>query len=123
MKSYVGITQCYYCGGDSEIIMDTKLRDVFEKKVGIISMEPCNQCKEYMEQGIIIIGVKDNTPVEEFKEEFPNPYRTGQFLVVKDIAIEDLLEEGELLNNILENRFTFMEETVLKEMFGLNTPE
>ena len=112
MKSYVGITQCYYCGGDSKIIMDTKLRDVFEKKVGIISMEPCNQCKEYMEQGIIIIGVKDNTPD-----------RTGQFLVVKDIAIEDLLEEGELLNNILENRFTFMEETVLKEMFGLNTPE
>jgi len=121
MKSYVGMTNCYYCGEASGIVMDNKLRDVFTPNVGVIDMSPCSKCKEYMEKGIILIGIKPPADGEKIEvvNGIPNPYRTGEFLVVTQEGIERMLS-GELLEFADKNRFMFMDGELMKEYINRN---
>lgn len=55
-KSHVGLSSCFYCGGDHMLLLDKRLENTLPRNVGIIDMSPCSECEEYMEKGVILIG-------------------------------------------------------------------
>lgn len=105
--SHVGMAQCYFCGSDSTILLDRRLRNTLPRKVGVIDMEPCNDCKGHMELGVILMSISDDTTEEAMKERFPNPYRTGGWVVVTQDFIERAFS-GDILSFALGRRFCFI---------------
>lgn len=111
------ITSCFFCGEDKDVLLVGKATQKMRAseacsndgemhmKIGVIDMEPCNKCKELMQQGIMVISTKDG-------ESGNNPYRTGRIVVLKEEVISKMCPNEELVNNILDKRFTFMEDTV-----------
>src|SRR5947208_1408802 len=105
----VALTRCFFCNGDAEILMNmrltpgcaAKVRDADKK---VINMQPCNQCKEYMAAGVILITIDDEKsergwnrppPGEDGRGFMPNPYRTGGFFVLRDEAVRRIFDGGE----------------------------
>jgi hypothetical protein len=76
----------------------------------VIDKEPCAECKKWMEQGIILISVRDG-------EEGDNPYRTGRWVVVKDEAIKRF-NPPEFVEEVLKKRIAFVPDQVWT-MLGL----
>jgi len=121
-KSHVGMARCFYCGEPDKIILDRRLKASLPRDCGVIDMDPCNKCAEYMKQGIILIGVVSsleckniNRDYEEWKRGsrkapfIPNPHRSGAFAVVRAEAFERGMEAGPNRDNILKHRWTFMD--------------
>ena len=106
-KDYVGMYQCYFCGEDIGILLNRRLKKSIPRKAGVLDMEPCNKCKEYMRQGILLISISDSTTNEEMKEPTPNPYRTGGWVVVKEEAAKEVFD-GDALKFALNHRFMFI---------------
>jgi len=92
------IPRCFYCGEDkNEILLPGAKGDRLAKELGysdgempmrglVFDKEPCNKCKEWMRQGIILISV------DKLKTTDPsNPYRTGKFMVIEDDAMRRIL--------------------------------
>jgi hypothetical protein len=71
--------------------------------------EPCDECKKLMEQGIILISVKDSDVGSD------NPYRTGGWVVVKDEAIKRALK-GDAGKGILASRIAFVPDLIWDAM-------
>jgi len=93
------ITQCFLCGGDKNEIAMLGAR--YKEKAPMhmcIDKEPCDQCKKYMDMGVLLICVKDNSDEE-------NPYRTGHIAVIKLEAAKNIFD------NIGDNRAAFIEES------------
>ena len=111
-KSHVGMAQCFYCGEDSTILLDRRLKNTLPMRVGVVNLEPCSKCMDYMAQGIILISISNDTTEEEMKKEFPNPYRTGGWCVAKQEAIERVFEKTGKLENMLKQRFAFVTDEV-----------
>jgi hypothetical protein len=109
-KSYVGMSDCFICGKPKEILLNKYLKDTLPRNA-VYDKEPCNECKEWMKKGVIVIGVRDGEPQSD------NPYRTGQFFVVKDDAIKRMPMDEKLKADILKKRIVFIEESVLRK-FG-----
>jgi len=109
-KSYVGMTQCFFCQKAKDIIIDTHLRKRFDRYVGVMNMEPCSDCKKFMEQGIILISARDDDI------ESKNPFRTGGWVVVTEEVLTRLVTPPELLEKILKTRFCFVPDTVWKRL-------
>lgn len=97
-KSYVGMMLCFYCQEPMGLVLDRKLRDIIPEK-GTYNTEPCDQCKSWMEQGVILISVKDG-------EDGPNPYRTGGWCVVGEVAFDE----------VPESRMLFIHDSVWDQM-------
>lgn len=64
-------------------------------------MEPCDECADYMKQGVILLSVKE-------EERTDNPHRTGGFAVVTDEAITRWLGETETAKAVLQKRVLFV---------------
>lgn len=71
----------------------------------VLNKEPCDTCRGYMDQGIILISVRDG-------ESGDNPYRTGGWVVVREEAVERFMEPGDLLDRTKEGRVAFLEDKV-----------
>lgn len=71
---------CFFCGKEKNMIalLGSSIKEEAQKNM-CIDKEPCDECKSYMEQGILIIEVKDNTDPS-------NPYRTGRLFVLTEEA-------------------------------------
>lgn len=89
---------CLCCGKemDGSILMNKtltkssakKVEDLHGKCIGFAD-EPCDECKGFMEKGVIIVTVDPD------KTEDPNnPWRTGGFFVVTMDYIKRVFEEG-----------------------------
>jgi hypothetical protein len=92
------------------IVLDRRLKNSLPMNCGVINDEPCNDCKKWMEQGIIFISINDNTTDEEMRSKDgmpPNPYRTGKWAVIKDEAVKQLIN-GTMLDFALKHRFIFI---------------
>lgn len=103
-KRYVGMMNCYFCNKPKGIALDRRIKDTLPREA-VYDKEPCDECKKYMEMGIIIISVKDG------ETDKANPYRTGGWWVVKEDMVKRLLK-GELLNDVLKKRVVFVEDSV-----------
>lgn len=117
------LVNCYLCGEAKEIAllgrMKSSVREGLEKAVGrslsdgaapfegvVIDFEPCDKCKEYMQQGIILISVR----AAKNEEERKNPYRTGGWIVVKEEAISRMGFPAEMRDQLLRTRSGFLED-------------
>ena len=103
------LTKCFLCGGDNEIIMNKVLTKRNAKKVRelngkVINKHPCPKCEEYMKQGVILISVRDG-------ETGDNPYRTGDFVVVKDTALQ-----GEVWEQARKSRVCFVPDSIWEKL-------
>lgn len=93
---------CYFCNQEkNELILAGRLEEDKEAPhKAVWDMIPCDKCKEFMKQGIILISVKDG-------ESGKNPYRTGGWVVVKEEAAKRMFGET---NRIIETRIGFVED-------------
>lgn len=66
---------CFVCGKEKNetVLLGNSYRNKAPKNM-CLNDEPCDQCKEYMKQGIILISVKDND----------KDCRTGNWCVIKE---------------------------------------
>lgn len=94
---------CFYCNeAKNEIILAGYLRgDAEAPRAAVWNMEPCDKCEEWMKQGIILVSTREG-------ETGDNPYRTGGWAVVRDEAIESMINPPELVTSILRARFAFV---------------
>ena len=113
-KQIVALAKCYYCGRDQDLLLSTRLQDISHLDHKVVDARPCSNCEKLMEQGIIIISVRDG---ESMEGNPPNPYRTGGFWVVTQGAMERIFPQFDWT----KNRFTFMEDSVC-EKTGLQKP-
>lgn len=67
----------------------------------VMDKTPCEECKKYMQMGVILISVKDNEPDKD------NPYRTGGWCVVKEDAVKEIFGVSSVL---LHSRVGFLED-------------
>lgn len=100
------VSVCFYCGEDkNELVLPGRLpRDAEAPRRAVWSMEPCDQCKEWMAQGVVLISTRDGEAGGN------DPYRTGQLCVIKDEALKRIVQPKELLDDILRRRFCFIED-------------
>lgn len=100
------IPNCYVCGKQKNEI--ALLGAAYKEKAPmgglVIDKTPCDECKELMKQGVILISVKDG-------ESGDDPYRTGKFVVLKLDAAKRVFK------NFDENhRICFVEDCAMKQI-------
>lgn len=116
----VSLTKCFFCLKDDKIVMNTKLTEKHAKNVDsihgmVIDMDPCNECKAFMKQGLIVITINPAKSESDWnKERIPNPYRTGGWFVVKDHVAEYF--DDKMKAWVLKHRWMFMEDEAAKKM-------
>jgi len=134
------IPNCYYCDEKkNEVILAGHMRgDIEAPKNSVWDMTPCEECLGFMQQGIIMISVRDG---EMDKEEearkraladwdishghrslaaqrrnpfryFPNPHRSGNFVVVTEDFIRRAIGAAGLRTQILSQRWSFVPDEV-----------
>lgn len=119
------IPLCFYCNKPkNQIILAGRIRRVgdFDAEAPrnmVWDREPCEECKGWMEKGILFISVDE----AKSKGDLKNPYRTGGWAVVKDEAVERMgIQPPELLAQILKRRTCFLPDEVWN-MLGLPREE
>lgn len=116
--SFVAIPKCYYCNeSKNEILLHTQFKDISAAHNHIVDMEPCDKCKEFMQQGVILVSIKDG---ESQEGDPPNPYRTGGWWVVREEAAKRIFEESNI--DFTKQRFIFIEDSVAEKV-GLKKGE
>jgi len=140
------IPKCFYCLGDkNELLLCGRLpKDQEAPRNMVWDMEPCDQCKAYMAQGIIVISVKDGegekteadralhvrsqefTPARQMRPFVPNPYRTGGWWVMREEGLarilralhrEDKQDEAEkLIAHVGRCRWLLLEDTTCAQI-------
>lgn len=115
---------CLCCGkphqDDSAILIDTRFCSPETKEQREAEMSQpsdygdCNQCKEYKEQGVILVGF------DEGKSDFENmpmgAFRTGEFIVMKDSGINNLPIPDEFKKAAIEKRILFIPSQLAKQL-------
>ena len=99
---------CFFCNKDkNEIALLGKLKgDVEGPHRACLNMEPCDECKSFMKQGVILISCKDSD------EGSKNPYKTGGWIVVKEEVIDRMVSPKELAEVIKKKRVAFVPDEV-----------
>ena len=125
--SHVALTKCFFCGEDNDILLHRSLKDISECHGKVVHMNPCSKCAELMQQGVLLITIDDeksdrdwNIPPTDKKEArnwMPNPYRTGGFFVIRDEAIQRILD-SQMASFATEHRWMFIEHAAA-EAIGL----
>lgn len=108
------LEQCFVCMKDVGVVLFGKLKGDAEAPGRVClgpNSEPCDECKGFMEQGVILISVRKG-------ESGNNPYRTGGWCVVKDEAITRWGMSPELEESILKRRMAFIDDETWN-MIGL----
>jgi len=110
---------CPVCGKlfDGELVINTHLNPSAAKKVGELRgqvsgfmKQPCDECKDLMTKGFIIIGADRSKT-----DDATNPYRTGHMFVVTMDYAERLFD-----GNIPKKGAAFMDINDLKNLGFLN---
>lgn len=108
------IPHCFFCNQPkNELILAGRLRDDAEAPKSMVwDKEPCDKCKEYMKQGIILVSVDE----KKSQGDMENPWRTGGWWVVSEDYIERVF--GTAAPEILKKRAAFIEHSTA-EALGL----
>jgi hypothetical protein len=107
--SYVGMANCFVCNKPKEILLHKQLKNKLPKSA-VYDKVPCDECSGFMKQGIIFIGVRDG---EQGKD---NPYRTGEWFVLKEEAVRRMPMNKELMKSIIKKRICFIEQEVINKL-------
>ena len=97
------IPTCYFCGKEkNEVVL---LGAAYKEQAPmhmVINKEPCDECKKYMEMGVLLISVRDG-------EHGENPYRTGKISVIKEEAAQKIFKG-------FSGRVAFIEDSVWEKI-------
>lgn len=148
--SYVGMNRCYFCQEFAGVLLKKNLAKTLPMDCGVVNLDPCNKCAEWMQKGIILISVRDGEDERVEKERkvkyaeyqrlkahksptwrrnnpfvptfwMPDPYRTGGWVVVSASWIENVMKEP-MRSLVLETRWSFVPDEAW-DMIGLPRPE
>jgi hypothetical protein len=100
-RDYVGMMQCFFCGEAKEVLLDRRLKKTLPR-MAVYDHEPCDKCKGWMKQGIILISVRQGSDQK-------NPYRTGGWVVIKEDAFRRFFKDSD---EALRKRIAFVEDEV-----------
>lgn len=104
---------CPVCGEEYGVALLGRLPgDAEAPRRAVYENKPCDKCKEYMKQGVILISVRDG------EEGSDNPYRTGGWVVVKREAIRRIVTSPELAEEICAKGVAYVPDSVW-DMLGL----
>lgn len=99
---------CFFCNkNDNGVIALPGRIDAEDSEAprrAVIDFTPCPECKGFMEQGVILISVRE--PKNE--EEECNPYRTGGWVVVKEEFIKRVVQPEDHAKAICKKRVAFI---------------
>ena len=115
---------CFWCGEDkNEVALLGKLPgDVAAPMKAIIDFEPCDKCKEFMEQGITLIGVTTVQPENGIPSIGDDLYPSGAWSVLREESefCQDLLnaEPEERRETILKTRKCLIDDDVLRAIIA-----
>ena len=129
-KSHVALTRCFFCGEADKILLASKyyntkegmepVHDLEPLNNKVVDLDPCPKCTDWMKKGIILIGFDPKLSEPNWnKGGIPNPYRTGQFTVLKEEAFDRIFHGGkDAAEFAKKHRWIFVEEEVLKALGG-----
>lgn len=101
------IPVCFFCGKEKNMVILAGRMGIEDKEAprhAVWDHEPCDECAEYMKQGVMLMSVRDG-------ESGQNPYRTGRMAVVKEEAAKRMFNE-----TICQSRFAFIEDSLWFKM-------
>lgn len=102
------VTLCFYCQKDKGIVLFGQLpNDAEAPRQVTIDKEPCAECVKYMEQGILFISVDASK-----SDDMENPWRTGGWVVLAEVAVKRIVSDEALCDHILKRRVCFIEDEV-----------
>lgn len=95
---------CFFCMKPRGVALFGMMRGDREAPREVcMDHEPCDTCKKWMEQGVVLISVD-----EKKTEDKQNPYRSGGFCVVKEDFIRRAVVPQELAEDICKKRVAFI---------------
>lgn len=111
------INVCFYCGEDkNELVLPGRLKgDVEAPRRGVWDKKPCDTCKGYMEQGIILISVDEAKTTDR-----ENPWRSGGWVVIREEAFRRMFT-GDVVEHACKARVCFVPNEAW-DMLGLERP-
>jgi hypothetical protein len=98
---HIGGQEGRVCKGCNEVTHTNREHLKEGEKIRVPSQR-CGDCLELMKIGVVLLSVQDGT------EEDDSPYRTGGFVVIKDEAIERMVNPPELAAQIIKQRMCFV---------------
>lgn len=93
---------CFLCGKETGVALLGLLKGDAEAPRRMCDREPCDECKGYMEQGVILISVDESKTADP-----ANPHRTGGWVVLKDEAVTRVFDPP-MRERILKVRAAFL---------------
>lgn len=108
MNFEIALIRCFFCGKDKGLIMNSRLTPKAAKAVKecngkAIDLEPCEDCKKLMVQGVMLFEIES---VPDDSRQLPE--RTGRMALVKDSAFDNFPDE-DYKNQVLKRRFGFIQ--------------
>jgi hypothetical protein len=98
------VEKCFFCNKDKGVALLGAAYKGEAPRSMVINHEPCDECKGYMEQGVILISCRE----PKTKDDQVNPYRTGGWAVVRDALIKRAINDPKVRDDILRKRFAFI---------------
>ena len=108
--SYVGMANCFLCNKPKHLLLDRRLKNSLPQNA-VYDKEPCEDCLKWMEKGVIFIGVD-----EEKTTDAQNPYRSGEWFVLKDDAVKRMPFNDEMREQVLKERVCFISSEVILKL-------
>ena len=115
MNFEVALIRCFFCGKDKGLVLNAQLTPEAAKAVKecngkAIDLEPCNNCKKLMKQGVMLFEIE---AVPDDPSQLPE--RTGRLAVVKDSAFDNFPDE-DFKNQVIKRRFGFIQKEYWEQM-------
>lgn len=104
------MVKCFWCGEDIGIALMGKLKGDAEAPRSIIqSYEPCDKCKEYFKQGILVAGISskpviDNLPPISHNNAGEPCYLDSSHVVMTEQGISHILDDQALIDAAIKQR-------------------
>lgn len=100
--SHVGMDLCFLCNEPKAVILHKRLAPVLPR-AAVYDRAPCDKCKGYMKQGVIMISVNEKLTTDE-----KNPWRSGGWVVMTEDWCRRALTPQELIDIVLKHRVAFV---------------
>lgn len=108
------VTLCFFCGQEVGVVLFGLMEgDQQAPRRCVTDMEPCDECKGWMEKGIILIGIDP-----ELSDPKLGPggfWRSGHYVTVKEEAFRRGFT-GEAAVFGLEHRWCFVDKAILEQL-------
>lgn len=98
------LDMCFVCGEAKGVVLFGRMQGDQEAPRSVVTNhEPCDKCKEWMSNGIVMISIRTG------EEPSDNPYRTGGWCVLKDEAFVKVFS-GDVAEATLKRRMCFIDD-------------